>query len=523
MRLNEIIVQEAVLTELKGQTKQEILAELIEALRNAGRLSQPGMVLKDLFTAERKGSSGIGQGVAIPHVCSASVHQPIIAFGKSRTGIDFQAIDGKPVNFIFLVLGRINGQGLQLKILGRLAHLFNILGFLETLYNIESAKDLLAFLKQQEESLGEIEVPEGMPSICVAGAGNGGLAMAGHLTLVGCRVNLFNRSEERLSAVKASGGIHVTGEVNGFARLNIVTTDARQALSGVDLIMVVVPATGHRDMGRILGPHLVDGQVVVLNPGRTGGALEFAETLRQLKVRTYPFIAEAETLIYACRITNPGQVRIFGIKNAVPVATFPAYHITDVLTTFKKVLPQFVAGDNVLRTSLSNIGAVFHPALTILNAAWIEQRMGNFEYYHEGASPSVARVLEKLDAERVKVAEALGIRVLTAREWLYQAYGVAGGNLYESMQANKGYRGIRAPNTLEHRYITEDVPTSLVPIASLADCLGVPVPTIKTIIHLASILHGCDYMKEGRTVERLGLSGLSVRQIRMLVEEGRIE
>lgn len=191
MRLNEIIVQEAVLTELKGRTIQEVLAELIEALKNAGRLPQPDMVLKDLFTAERKGSSGIGQGVAIPHACSASVHQPIIAFGKSRTGIDFQAIDGKSVNFIFLVLGRINGQGLQLKILGRLAHLFNIPGFLETLHSIESAKDLLAFLKQQEESLGEIEVPEGMPSICVAGAGNGGLAMAGHLTLVGCQVNLF--------------------------------------------------------------------------------------------------------------------------------------------------------------------------------------------------------------------------------------------------------------------------------------------------------------------------------------------
>jgi len=523
LRLHEIIVQKAILTELSGRTKQEALAELIEALKNAGRLTQPELTLQELLARERKGSTGIGQGVAIPHACTTAVHQPMIAFGKSRTGIDFHAIDGKPVNLVYLVLGRINGQGLQLKILGRLTHLFNMPGFLETLQSVESPGDLLSFLKRQEGNLGEIEAPEGMPSICVAGAGNGGLAMAGHLTLVGCRVNLFNRSEERLSAIKISGGIQVTGEVNGFARLNLVTTDPRQALSGVDLIMVVIPATGHQEMARILGPHLVDGQVVVLNPGRTGGALEFAEALRQLKVSTYPFIAEAETLIYACRITNPGQVRIFGIKNAVPVATFPAYHITDVLTTFKKVLPQFVAGDNVLRTSLSNIGAVFHPALTILNVAWIEERKGNFEYYHEGASPSVAKLLENLDAERVNVAEALGIRVLTAREWLYQAYGVAGDNLYEAMQANKGYRGIKAPNTLEHRYITEDVPTSLVPIASLGDRFGVSVPTIKTIIHLASVLHGCDYMAEGRTIERLGLSGLSVRQIRMLVEEGRIE
>lgn len=523
MRLHEVIADNAVLLELKGHTKQEVLTELIEALKSAGRLTQSDVALQDLLAKERKGTTGIGSGVAIPHACSSAVNQPMVAFGRSRTGIDFQAIDDKPVNLVFLILGRINGERLQLKILGRLAHLLNMPGLMESLNKLESPREVSAYLKEQEEKLGEIETPEDMPSVCVAGAGNGGLAMAGHLALIGCRVNLFNRSQERLSAVKLSGGIQVTGEVNGFAKLNLITNDPAQALSNVGLVMIVIPATGHQEMARLLGPHLKDGQIVLLNPGRTGGALEFAEALRRLKIPNYYFLGEAETLIYACRIINPGQVRIFGIKNAVPLATFPAYHISDVLATFKKVLPQFVAGDNVLKTSLSNIGAIFHPALTVLNVAWIEQRRGNFEYYHEGASPSLAKVLEHLDAERVKVAEALGIRVLTAREWLYQAYGVAGDNLYGAMQANKGYRGIMAPNTLDHRYITEDVPTSLVPIASLGEQYGVPVPTIKTIIHLASILHNCDYMTEGRTVEKLGVSGLSVKQIRRLVEEGRAE
>lgn len=523
LRFHEIIVEQAILMDLKGCTKQEVLTEMVEALKNAGRLTRSDIALQDLLGRERKGSTGIGYGVAIPHACTATVHQPLIAFGKIPDKIDFQSIDGAPVDLIFLVLGRSNGQGLQLKILGRLAGLLKRPGFLDALRDINSPGDFLGFMEQQEDGLGEIDTPEDMPCVCVAGAGNGGLAMAGHLTLIGCRVNLFNRGKERLSAVKSSGGIQVTGEVNGFARLNLVTADPREALSGVDLVMVVIPATGHQDMARILGPHLVDGQVVILNPGRTGGALEFAEVLRQLKVNTYPFVAEAETLIYACRITNPGQVRIFGIKNAVPVATFPAYYITDVLMTFKRVFPQFVAGDNVLKTSLSNIGAVFHPALTILNVAWIEQRRGDFEYYHEGASSSVAKVLENLDAERVNVAEALGIRVLTAREWLYQAYGAVGDNLYEAIQANKGYQGIKAPNTLEHRYITEDVPSSLVPIASLGEHLGVSVPTIRAVIHLASILHSCDYFAQGRTVARLGLSGLNVRQIRRLVEEGRTD
>lgn len=524
MWLNELVVKNAILTDLAGGTKEEVLTELLKALKDCGRLTQDqDIALQDLLSRERKDSSGIGQGIAIPHACTACVQQPMIALGRSQQGVDFQSIDAEPVHLVFLVLGRVNEHNLQLKILGRLASLLSVSGAIDTLKNLADPGQILGFLHEQEQPLGEIEKPEDIPVVCVAGAGNGGLAMAGHLALTGCRVNLFNRSKERLSAVKLYGGIQVEGEVQGFAKLNRITTDPGEAISDVDLVMIVIPATGHQEMARLLGPHLAEGQIVVLNPGRTGGALEFAETLRRLKIKTYYFLAEAETLIYACRIINPGQVRIFGIKNAVPVATLPAYHIPDVLATLRKILPQFIAGDNVLKTSLSNIGAIFHPALTILNVAWIEQRRGNFEYYHEGASPSLAKILEAIDAERVKVAEALGIRVSTAKEWLYQAYGVAAPSLYKAMLANKGYRGIKAPSTIDHRYISEDVPASLVPLVSLGEQLGVAVPTLKTLIHLANILHSRDYLAEGRTVERLGLAGLNVRQIRRLVEEGRIK
>jgi opine dehydrogenase len=121
-----------------------------------------------------------------------------------------------------------------------------------------------------------------------------------------------------------------------------------------------------------------------------------------------------------------------------------------------------------------------------------------------------------MDAERVAVAAALGIRATTARDWLYLAYDAVGKNLYESMQSNPGYRDIMAPTTLNIRYITEDVPMSLVPIASIGDMFGIPVPTIKSIIHLASIIHNVDYWKEGRTVEKLGITGMSVKELRLL-------
>jgi opine dehydrogenase len=262
--------------------------------------------------------------------------------------------------------------------------------------------------------------------------------------------------------------------------------------------------------------------VVILNPGRTGGALEFYNVLKQKKLKRFPFIAEAQTFLYASRAIGPAHARIFSVKNSVPLATLPAYWIPGVLKIINRAFPQFIPGDNIFKTSFENIGAIFHPALTILNAGWIESTYGDFEYYIKGASQSVAQVLEKLDKERLDVAAALGIKVMSAKAWLYTAYSAAGNNLHEAIQDNPGYLGIKAPDRLHHRYVDEDVPMSLVPIASIGDMLKVETPTIKSIIRFASIMRGTDFWKKGRTVENLGIKGMSIKEIRLLAVTGEI-
>ncbi len=160
---------------------------------------------------------------------------------------------------------------------------------------------------------------------------------------------------------------------------------------------------------------------------------------------------------------------------------------------------------------------MFHPALTILNAGWIEATGGDFDYYLQGITPSIAMLLERIDAERVAVATGLGLQSATAREWLYRSYDSPGSNLHEAIHNTFCYAGIKAPPSIAHRYIFEDVPMSLVPLASIGAQLGVPTPTIDMIIDLGSILHGRDFRAEGRTVERMGLVGLSLKQIHQLV------
>lgn len=353
------------------------------------------------------------------------------------------------------------------------------------------------------------------PRFCVLGAGHGGMAMAAHLSILGFTVNLYNRTEARIVPVQQREGISLSGEIEGFGHIRKATSDIAEALEDADVLMIVVPATGHRFMAEVCAPHLRDGHVIVLNPGRTLGALEFKQVLREKGCTADVVVAETQSLIYASRALGPGEARIFRIKNSVPLACIPAYRIPDVLKVVRQAFPQFVPGTNIFKTSFDNIGAVFHPAISMLNASWIEERV-DFEFYMQGVSPSVCLIMERMDAERVAVADALGISALTAREWLYRAYHATGKNLYEAMMDNPGYRDIMAPKSLKVRYITEDVPMSLVPMSSLGRMLDVPTPTMDAFIHMASVIHGCDYAKEGRTVERLGIDGMSIRDLRLL-------
>lgn len=383
--------------------------------------------------------------------------------------------------------------------------------------------------------------------------------MAAHLASQGWDVVLYNRSPGRLRELLEHGALAVSGAVDVRVPVGVYThgggghpepdgEPARVSSSRVvgagavsggggragtvwvtgslgeaaraRVLMVTVPATGHADLGHGLAPHVREDQVLVLNPGRTLGALEMERALRAGGCRELPVVAEAQSLLYAARVVGPGHVHIFSIKQRVPLAALPAWQTPRVLALLREAFPQFVAAETVLHTSLDNIGAIFHPAPVLLNLARVEGGEP-FDHYHQGITPAVARVLEALDGERLSVAAALGIGLPTAREWLREAYGVDGPDLYRALQENRAYRGIRAPTDLDTRYLWEDVPTGLVPLASLGELAGVPTPTMRSLIHLASLVHGVDYFRHGRTLGRMGLGGLAVADLLDYVRERR--
>jgi opine dehydrogenase len=360
----------------------------------------------------------------------------------------------------------------------------------------------------------------------VVGAGHGGKAMAAHLALMGFKVNLFNRTDDHIEIIRKRGGIELEsmeGGPHGFGELALVTSNIDDAIRGVEVIMVVLPSSAHAEVARAMAPHLKGGQIVVLHPGRTCGALEFVKVMRDNGCLADVTVAEAETFIYASRTDGPAQARIFRIKEAVPLAALPSSRTQCVLDAICDAYPQFIDGVDVLNTGMNNMGAIFHPALTLLNMGWIEATHGDYQFYIDGVTPSVARVLEVLDRERVTVASALGIRARTSLEWLKLAYDTSGVDLHEAIHNQPGYYGIKAPATLNHRYIFEDVPMSLVPIASLGKRYGVSVRGMESMIQVASIIHRTDYWRRGRTVEKLGLEQWSVSELTRFVQEGKID
>lgn len=370
----------------------------------------------------------------------------------------------------------------------------------------------------------EVTTLEGhVPVFTVLGAGAGGQALAGHLALRGHDVRLWNRSPGPIARLQMGAYLEIRGRIRGRVRLPVVTTDLAEAVEAAAVLMVVLPATAHHQLAERLAPLLEDGQVIVLNPGRTGGALEVRNVLEAAGCEARVLVAEAQTLVFASRIVETGVCHVFSVKRAVKLAALPAGDTLGVLDAVSDPFPQFVPAAHVLETSLGNIGAVFHPGVALLNASRIEATGGMFDYYHEGITPSVARIMRCIDSERLAVAEAFGVRVLSAREWLAAAYGVEAETLRQAIMLNPGYTGIKAPPHLNHRYIREDVPTSLVPVSELGSIAGLSTPTIDGVIALSSALHDTDYRALGRNARRMGIEGLDGDEVLELALGGAAE
>lgn len=341
-------------------------------------------------------------------------------------------------------------------------------------------------------------------NITIIGAGNTGLAMAAHSAEQGHRVTLWNRSEETISQLIDTHTIYSNGKVNGEFELHLVTTDMKEALIDPDVVLIATPSFAHKDLAEKIGKNISKETLILLCPGRTFGALEFKVVYDDFNQQFNQTIAETQTSIYTCRKTGADSVEIISIKYNV---LFSAADSQENDTIFER-LPahlqrQLEPAESIIETSIGSVGMILHCAPSLLNIGWTEHEKYEFKHYTEGITLSIAKLLERIDEERIQVSKKLGTEVESVKEWLKRVYKVEGETLYESIQNTEAYETIDAPNILDNRYITEDVPNGLVPLESAGLYLGLEMKHTSMIIDLASSLLDKDFRESGRDLNKV--------------------
>jgi opine dehydrogenase len=362
--------------------------------------------------------------------------------------------------------------------------------------------------------------------ISVLGAGNGGCAAAADLSKRGFSVNLYSQRKETLQPILDVGGIKlIENSSEEFISIDTVTQDIEEALKDTQIVLVTVPAVAHSYYIEVCAPHLREGQIIVLNPGSTGGALHFLHGLRQLRAGYVPPICETNTLTYVCRLVGEAAVRVTLHQKNLLFSTIPATETERCADIFRIIFPNVLSVENALVTSLSNFNAIMHPAGTIMNIGWVEFAKGDFAYYYEGNTPAVCRIIEAVDRERLNIFKKLGYSTSPFLEFFYRAglttkKGFESGSIYVALQNSEPNRFIKAPQSLDHRYVHEDIGYGLLPMMEIAGLLNLDTPVMQALVTLASRAVGIDYSNEGLNLEKMGIAGFNKERLLTYLQEG---
>ena len=348
--------------------------------------------------------------------------------------------------------------------------------------------------------------------VTVAGAGAGGAAAVAELVAAGHRVRLWNRSSATLAPFVERGGVEYEGVLGeGLAVPEAITADMTEAIAGSDVVLVCLPTLSHAAVAGALAAAGAHALPVVLNPGHTGGALEFAHAYAQASGGPVPPVAEFHTLSYIARKYQPARVTVTGRAKFLRLGVLPGGEAAAAAACALYPVAQRVA--DVLDSSLANLNMVLHAPGAVLAAAWIEATGGDFTFYVQGMTPGVARVMKALDAERRDVAHAFG-HSLPAVAAEMQRYGTVEpwvedtDDLVGAIASGEANRRIRAPDSLGHRYYREDFGHGLLPFIELAGIADVAVPTAQALYRLAGTLTGTDFAATGRTASAMGIAGM---------------
>lgn len=346
----------------------------------------------------------------------------------------------------------------------------------------------------------------------IIGAGHCGCAFAAELLHRGGRALLYSHPDHarNLHAIHENGGLQSSLKINGIFK-PVLSMELEEAVLFSRLLIVTVPAYGHDDIIKQLAKFDLSQHVVICITGNffSLAARRALNAAALLETSSSPYASRAEGSL----------VRILGIKSKMSIASLAPIRDEEVCAQISRLFSMRLEWRrNVLEIGLSCITGVIHPTPTLMNVGWIESTNGDFYFYCQGMSKSVAKVMEEVDRERLQVAKAYGLDLPTTIDMMNAFYDGSYACLSEFAAQSSAHNVSKvSPSTLDHRFVSQDVPFVLVPWYELGRKAGVECRTIRSLIHLASLTNGVDYLESGRTLRKLGLNLLEQDDILELV------
>lgn len=355
--------------------------------------------------------------------------------------------------------------------------------------------------------------------IAVLGAGNGGCAVAADLSYRGHDVTLIKTShvlhDDNYRFLIEHNNEITLDDFGGMknARIHTVTRDL-SSLSSAEVVMICIQTNFHEALIQKIAPYITDGQILLMNPGY----LSTAYVLKHCGNRQITTV-EAESSFIDCRIAEPGRIKV-GFRNVRnPLGVFPREKLPQAKAVLDRMGFPFTYLSSVAEAALHNPNMIVHTVGAIMSIPRIEKTNGDYCMYHEVFTPSVWKILESLDAEKMDVLEKLGFERIP-----YTEACKFRNSLDDKRDAKEVFfwyasmpTRAKGPAAVDSRYISEDVPQGLVLLEALGKTLNVRTPVCSSLIELACAALGRDMRQEGRTLQRLGEGNIA----RILAENSR--
>ena len=339
--------------------------------------------------------------------------------------------------------------------------------------------------------------------VSIIGAGPAGFALAVDLQSHGTSVLQYSHPTHLRHAnyVINKGYLKASGAIQGSASVR-VTFNMCEVVEFSKIIVLTVPSTGQETVLQELKRFSLRQHTLIAIPGNLFSLIADAEI-------DIECILETNLSPYSCRM-NQGELAVFGKKSLFLIAALQKGLSPAFYDKIQSIFPMELKWcSNVIEVCLSNINGVFHPLMMLMNAGRIESTAGDFLLYCDGLTPSVANAMLAVDKVRIKIGEAFGFHMKSVIEVSNECYGQSFTDLVDLARYSEPHNKLKAPSSMEHRNISEDVPDLLVSWHSLAEKLGIDASPIKTVIVLVEMASGIDYMKSGRNLQKLYLEDVS--------------